>query len=290
MSEAETTHMQPDPVVAYCGTCRAEKPTGRSEPIPAKYIGMRVHCPVKDGRKHWAKLLSGPVQKFWLEIEADFVRYETRRGLLSSPMRWFSLTNRKAGRYVTVRFLLLVLILVCTAWMPELLGGVGPVLGWLLLTVFSTVIATRLVLDILIINTSTAFVTRNPKDPLRSAILLICGFGQIAIAYAVFYSLLVAGFNFTNLQSTLKGDPLHALYFSVITLATLGYGDITPLHFSQGPAARYEEFLSEFLIMSEIFCGVYFLALLVTTILSLLSNDRPDHQEHTLAEIRDFPG
>jgi hypothetical protein len=132
MSKAQITYVQPDAIIPYCGTCRAEKTIERDTPIPRKYIGKRVKCPDEDARsRHWAKLISGPVQRFWLEREADFVRYETTRGwhFFTSPMRWVTWTDGKAGIYVTFRFLFLVLALASTAWMPEMLDGFGTTLG-----------------------------------------------------------------------------------------------------------------------------------------------------------------
>jgi hypothetical protein len=111
------------------------------------------------------------------------------------------------------------------------------------------------ILEILLVNTSVAFETRNPADPLRTVILSLFSFLQIAVGFAVFYAALSERFKFdTSSNAPARFDEISAVYYSLVTLVTLGYGDIHP---------KTDASLAQFLVIGELLVGLYFLAVLV---------------------------
>ena len=115
-------------------------------------------------------------------------------------------------------------------------------------------ISAVILLDAIAYNSMVVFVTQRPQVPLRSVIFAVFTFVQFATAYAVFYRSL-SGWD--HHQFTQELGVISAFYFSVITIATVGYGDISP-------ASSF----SQILVVSEIALGVYFLATIVSTIAS----------------------
>ncbi len=90
--------------------------------------------------------------------------------------------------------------------------------------------------------------------PRRSIILALMNYTEIVAWFALFYR---------NSWKLFRCDELcpnsfaGALYFSVVTITTLGYGDIAPIH----P-------LGAFLICTETFIGISVLVLIVATFIS----------------------
>ena len=114
-------------------------------------------------------------------------------------------------------------------------------------------LALLMLLDILIYHTSVAFVSRQPANLLRSAILALLSFAQIPVAFAVAYSCSATCFNVT-----LTWD--RAIYFSVVTATTVGYGDIVPK-----PDAGFVRFT----VIVEIITSVAFLGVILARLISL---------------------
>ena len=84
----------------------------------------------------------------------------------------------------------------------------------------------------------------------RSLITLFVNFLEISIGFAVVY--LIGDQYFTNFFSMKFDSSLHAVFFSFITSATVGYGDITPVH----PMARI--LVLGQVVFSFIFIGLIF--------------------------------
>ncbi|MFI8946999.1 potassium channel family protein [Streptomyces sp. NPDC053750] len=102
------------------------------------------------------------------------------------------------------------------------LGPERPVLSWLLFTVLLILVAVLLVREV-----RDVLVERPGTRPgLFIALLIVLCMHVFAAAY---YTLAKQPGQFTGL-----GTRVDALYFTVVTLATVGYGDITP----RGEAAR----------------------------------------------------
>jgi Ion channel len=197
----------PAAITVYCANCK--KQLGESQ---ERHLYARVRCP--NDAKHLAAVVKGPAGEFWLRVEAAILKWEIEY----SPMRWFKtwggLFRGRAGRYLAARFGVLVGLLLLASY-PPAWAACRSVLATIL-----SVVALLLLADILVSSTSVAFVSRFPAHPLRTALFTAFAFVQIAIAFAVFY-VLAADFN-------RKLNPISATYFSVVTMTTLGYGDIYP--------------------------------------------------------------
>lgn len=220
----------PATITIYCVQCGRQ--LGRSE---EKHLYARVLCPTDP--KHLAAVVKGPAGQFWLRVEAAVLKWE----IAYSPMRWFKdwggLFRGREGRYQPARLATLVGLLALACYPPAWATCRGVVA-----TVLS-VAAMLLLVDILISSTSVAFVSRFPTHPLRTAVLTAFAFLQIAIAFAVFYVLFG--------EFTRPLNPVSALYFSVVTITTLGYGDIQ---------LTEKAWIGQLIVVCQLFVGVYFVS------------------------------
>ena len=88
---------------------------------------------------------------------------------------------------------------------------------------------------------------------MRTAISL----AALAVAYAFFlpnvlYALLYMALSIRGPDGPIRGDPLQALYFSIVTFTTLGYGDIAPVGLARAVACS-EALLGAFMMALFIF-------------------------------------
>lgn len=109
-----------------------------------------------------------------------------------------------------------------------------------------------LLLDLLIVNTSIAFVTMQPISSLRSFLLTLFAFTHIIVVFSIFYKFYGDQFNTTMCDS-------HILYFSTITITTLGYGDFVP---------KKSGTMVQLLVIKEVLTGLFF----VTGVLARVIN------------------
>jgi hypothetical protein len=93
------------------------------------------------------------------------------------------------------------------------------------------------------------------KSPTRSIILLFFNYVEITIHFASVY-LLSLSIGYTSCQKPIT-CPLESLYFSIVTITTLGYGDIRPVHW-----------IGRTLVSVEVLVGI---ALIVTALAIFLS-------------------
>lgn len=230
-------------VVFYCATCRVEY----AEDVDGR-VGLRFICPNDhpDRPAHLASVVKGQSGKRWLSVQLWLARYDERY----SPRAWFGSWGgwlaARVGFYVVLRFLFLILALLLTASGP----AHGPARR--LLDILAWAIAACAIVDILLVHTHIAFVRRSTADPLRTTVLALFSFAQLALAYAVLYALIGSQFQ----------PPLHAvraIYFSFVTVSTLGYGDIKPLD---------EAWLAQSMVVAELVLGLYFLAVVVAIVTS----------------------
>jgi hypothetical protein len=152
----------------------------------------------------------------------------------------------------------------------------GVVLFWLvfalLVLVFKSTFFIRILFifrlwEVLIINTwmflfrqaaSKVSNTESSENDIRLFILLVFQYITIILFYASFYfSLYTSDISNFSVGSQIAGSVFTWLYFSVITIATVGYGDITPV-----------SILAKLVTISEILFGMFFILLFITTILS----------------------
>ena len=109
------------------------------------------------------------------------------------------------------------------------------------------------VLDSILVNTSITFVSKQPIHPLRSVLLTLLNVFNVALAYAVAYTAQREAF-----ERPLGG--IQAIYFSFVTLTTLGYGDIKP----DGPCA----WTGQLTVVLELMTGLYLLAGVLAVVVS----------------------
>lgn len=100
-------------------------------------------------------------------------------------------------------------------------------------TTFLLVIVTYRIIDGLNYRLSIVFVDRYKRDwglrsLNRSLILFLFNFFEIIIEFAILY-LATDSIAYSSSSKEIITTPLEALYFSTITITTLGYGDMTPI-------------------------------------------------------------
>lgn len=179
----------------------------------------------------------GDPNKVWSGAEKFLEDYQTR----FSPTKWKWLTsffNGREGWYVFLRLAFLLVALITVFSVPS---------GWCRKVL--TAVSVLLLLDILIYNTSVAIITRQPISSLRSIILTFLSYLSVGISFAVLYAGLRNDFGPKPLSSAWQ-----ALYFSLVTMTTLGYGDITPLS---------DRYTAQILVILELGVSLYFLVILV---------------------------
>jgi len=224
----------------YCTVC------GNLGPDEHGYsIGTPFECP--NDKTHFAAVVKPSAGEFWLRAEQRV--WELSR---FSPMQFFTGGGR-AGLYHFCR--LLLLIGAALAASPD----APAIVRW------STILVGGYFLyDILLLSTSATFVTRYPSHPFRSLALNLSSFFQIALPYAIVYKLASSAFSRSL-------NTVDAIYFSVVTISTVGYGDIHVLSTSSCAKAL------EIAIVSEIVFGLYMLAGLIAVVASW-ANQMPNLQ------------
>lgn len=169
----------------------------------------------------------------WKILEKCLSTYETKY----SPATWKYLRNSRS-LYLLIRFFLLCICLIFasnrTTWWNIPCG----------------IISIAFLLDILIANTSIAYVTRNPMNDLRSFTLTFFAFIHIIIIYGIFYKFVQNQFNedMCNWQ---------VIYFSIVTITTLGYGDFVPEKWGT---------IAQIIVSLELLTGLFFIVGVFTRI------------------------
>jgi voltage-gated potassium channel Kch len=165
---------------------------------------------------------------------------------------FFALTRHRATR----TFFGGIIITVIAHRFIRLVFGANLLAGWD--TLLSLIIVVAFVTFILRYVFKEGRVTWQRVEGAVTAYMLIAV--AFSIAYFLISSLIPGAFKFTN-EAPKPGDPRSAYifsYFSVVTLTTLGYGDILPVH----PFART-------LAMVEAYVGQLYPAILLARLVSL---------------------
>lgn len=213
-----------------CDTCKAVDPWLR---------GARFRCQNSTIDDFHVAAVIPRELKWWLRLEALLVSATDCR---CHPRVW--LCRGYAELYGA--FLLVVIV-------SALL--LASRLSWL-----AVVLAAFVVVDLLAYNTRVAFITQHSQAPLRSAVYGVVGFAFIAGSFAaLFLSLAPNDFKPQSL------DVISAVYFSFVTLATLGYGDIYPKVAATG---------AQFMVIAAVLVGLFYVAGVLVTLVAW-ANGRP---------------
>ncbi len=144
----------------------------------------------------------------------------------------------------------LAVITLVMVWLAMLVPG--PAIGYTgrtLLAVFFVLTTVQLVL----------YLVRARSANMATVLASVCGYLMIAIVYALAYGI-VDEFVLASFSSGMVDpDASDYLYFSLVTLTTLGYGDIAPVH----PMARS-------LATTEAVIGQFYVAVIVARLVSLV--------------------
>ena len=166
---------------------------------------------------------------FWGRIE-DWLRWYFHTG---RPIAWRYLPFReRKGLLVLCELLLLAALNAAIAW--------SPYVAWL-----AVPIAVYVGFDILVANTVIVFLTGGAVSPLRSAVLTLVGYFNLAQSFAGLWILLSC-----DRTDSVSGRVLTAVYQSVRTLATAGLPIERPT-----PGEKI-------LAIVEMLIGIYFLVVI----------------------------
>jgi hypothetical protein len=230
--------------IAYCANCN------RWVPVNLKLTGYRFDCPRWDLNKiHVAAVIGNRwSQATWVKLIASLERYQAWR-------------SHTLGKWC----LLIALILSAALfWSSSPLAHHGAGLIGLILTV-----------DVMLFTSANALASQRPRFAPRSIIAAMAGFAQLCIGFALLHAGL--GFDFQVGQYLKPLDFRRALYFSVVTLSTVGYGDITPPNDPSQPVF--------WIVIAQILCGLYYLAVFVSTTVSWVRGiQRPPTLKDLLVE------
>jgi hypothetical protein len=237
-------HKNPNPLFAYCADCHEQLGESTSE-----HQDTRVICP--KNAHHLARVVKVPAGIAWLKVERWLMCWEVRY----SPRCWFGswkgLFEERAGVYLLVR--LAIVLMLCVG-----LGlSYGTELHWVMVSL-SYVIGLLFLADLLFSSSSIAFITSHPANPIRSATFTLVGLITLSSIFAVFFLGVPNDF-----APCLK--PISAIYFSLVTLATVGYGDIRPLD---------NHSLAQLMVFLELMVGAYFVLVIVAIITSWGANPK----------------
>ena len=216
------------------------KKYGKARP---EYQNVRFICPDDKSQipEHITSVVLDPTGVLWARLQTKILHYE----LYWSPIKWFNswwgLLKGRIGLYLTIRFIIIALALILSS----------PFCNNVFLNSIIDLISIVIIFDIVLVTTSAAFISRYFSVPLRSVLLTLFSFIQIVIGFSVFYHQLGNYFKETTINQ------LQALYFSFVTLTTLGYGDFTPC---------YSAWHIQSVIILQLILGLYFLTIMLSVI------------------------
>ena len=245
--------MSTEAIFAYCAHCDQKYDHPENEPFI---------CPTNS--EHLADVVRSPAGRLWLRMEWFLHEYEVSNNrsklwpdgakrptnllfiilYATALYRLLGLPFQKwhAGRRAWIRMTWLVVLGLPLYICPEI--------GWLRILAIGFLFGA--ILDILLVNSATAFVRPNPRNTLRSLVLVVFSFAQIVIAFGILFG--YTGIHASAQPDQTLHDPLLGIYFSAVTITTLGYGDFLPA-----------PFLSRAFVLIELLVGFYFVATIVSS-------------------------
>jgi hypothetical protein len=105
------------------------------------------------------------------------------------------------------------------------------------------------------------------KNPIRALVLSIIAYLQIVLAFSVLYLCLgmLSEDCFNVKTDEFYSGLINALYFSVTTIATVGYGDFSP-----------QKWPCKLTTIAEIFCGIIIIVVILQRVISLTQPEKAD--------------
>jgi hypothetical protein len=94
------------------------------------------------------------------------------------------------------------------------------------------------------------------RSSYRSVILLAVGYLELIVGFAILY-LRFGAISFTSEPAKIITQPMDALYFSTVTITTLGFGDISPFNET-----------GRFLVMVETILGITLIVFVLSIFIS----------------------
>jgi hypothetical protein len=228
--------------VLYCADCSKIQGSDTRDRIGLRYIcksndPYHIACIVKKPHgSHWPA-------EWWMRRERD-IRWWVKNASLM-------MDGDMAVFWAFVRLALLALTLAAAVTVTMPCRSV--------VVVFVILFAVYNIADLMLLSTHAIFVSRFPAHPLRTVVLTLLTFLQLAVVYSMLYALMPKCF-----------DPpldrfVSVIYFSVVTIATVGFGDFRP---------KSDALLAQSLVVSEIVLGLFVLAVLVAVAASW-ANESP---------------
>lgn len=216
-------------VIAWCARCR-EQPPGQPDQW---LVGTRYRCSRATLDDFHVAAIVPPNIMRWLNGAARLVRYFRS----DYHPRNFNSIGAQAELYGVLLFGAMFMAL----W----LASKGSLWAW-----GGSLVAMAIILDLLAYNVMVVFITQHPQLPIRSVFFGIGGFILLALGFSVFYAGIVPD-SFNQ-----RLDVWSAIYFSFVTIATVGYGDIAPLACATG---------ARFLVIAEVLTGLFYIVVLLAT-------------------------
>ena len=146
----------------------------------------------------------------------------------------------------------LAVITLATVWLGLLAPGIVST-GRTLSVVFFVLTTIQLV----------RYLVQAKSANMATVLASVCGYLMIALVFAVMFVIVEAFVPTAFSIGTVASDAGSRVYFSLITLTTLGYGDIAPVH----PLARS-------LAATEAVVGQFYVAVVVARLVSLVILER----------------
>lgn len=209
--------------IAYCATCN------KWEPVNDKLTGYRFDCPSWRLDSIHVAAVIGTSWKHakWVKYIVKLESYQRLRGRLPA-------------------FGILIVATVI---------GLGA--GLLRCYFFSMAIGFILILDTMLFTSANVMSSQRPRFAPRSIFFATLGLVQLVLGFGFLYF----GSRFKFLVSGNKAQLslVQSVYFSIVTIVTLGYGDITP------PS---NESVVLLVVAFQILCAVYYLSVFIATVVS----------------------
>ena len=216
-------HVKHD-IIPYCATCKKQWDADEKRRLRQRFICIEDKG---DSEPHIAACVKGDLGKKWLHIEKFIINYEFKT--INTYTKYFK-TPAPLQNIVIYFFII-------TSFLVLQFNKTYP---------FFVMLSSSIgIIHLLLLSTSITFFSRFPTHPLRSVINILHTFFLIVLFFGLFY------FSYKSTTHFDRGieDVVDAIYFSMVTITTLGYGEITPV-----------SILGKIIVMVELWVGNLFIS------------------------------